>query len=62
MALDKATLEQALVTIFTQPTTQNNAEQRAKQLADAFEAYVKSGQAVGTCPPNGGLLVDGKLV
>lgn len=61
MALDKPTLISDLIAIFSNPSTNSNVQTTAVQMADAIERYVKSGEVVGVCPPNGGMLTEGKV-
>jgi hypothetical protein len=58
--LDKPALKAAIVEAFSNPSTNNNVETVSQKLADAIEAYVKSGTVTGTCPPNGPL-TNGKV-
>lgn len=61
MPLNKIQLIQRLITMLNKPTTTNNVETAAQELADAIEEFVKSGTVNGVCPPNGGALTQGKM-
>lgn len=61
MALNKPQLIERLKALFNKPKTTSNIEIAAQELADAIEEYVKSGTVIGTCPPNGGPLAQGKV-
>lgn len=61
MPLNKAQLIVRLTAILTRPETKNNAETAARELADAFEEYVKSATVTGVCPQGGGPLTQGKV-
>lgn len=47
MPLNKVQLTADLTQILAQPSTVDNAAQIAQQLADAIDAYVRTGNAVG---------------
>lgn len=47
MAFNKAQLKADLITILSDPSTTNNVTDVATALADAFDAYVKTGNATG---------------
>lgn len=56
MPLNKVTLKNKLVQIFSQEDTESNVEQVAQQLADAIDDYVKEAKivyTVGLVAPNG---------
>ena len=56
MPLNKVTLKNKLVQIFSQEGTESNVEQVAQQLADAIDDYVKEAKIVytnGLTAPNG---------
>ena len=56
MPLNKVTLKNKLVQIFSQEGTESNVEQVAQQLADAIDDYVKEAKIVytaGLVAPNG---------
>lgn len=56
MPLNKVTLKNKLVQIFSQEDTESNVEQVAQQLADAIDDYVKEAKIVytaGLVAPNG---------
>ena len=56
MPLNKVTLKNKLVQIFSQEGTESNVEQVAQQLADAIDEYVKEAKIVytaGLVAPNG---------
>ena len=56
MPLNKVTLKNKLIQIFSQPDTDSNAEQVAEQIADAIDEYVKEAKIVytnGLTAPNG---------
>lgn len=61
MPLNKAQLINRLISILSKPETKNNVQTAAKELADAFEEYVKSGTVTGICPQGGGPLSGGKV-
>lgn len=48
MALDKARLIEDFIDALTNPSTENNAEAKAIAMANAVDAFVKTGNAVGT--------------
>ena len=48
MALNKAQLQADLVAALSDPKTTNNVAAVAAALADAIDAYVKTGKATGT--------------
>ncbi len=47
MAFNKAQLKADLITILSSPNTINNVTDVATALADAIDAYVKTGNAAG---------------
>lgn len=56
MPLNKVTLKNRLIQIFSQPDTDSNVEQVAEQIADAIDEYVKEAKIVytnGLTAPNG---------
>ncbi|WP_026725552.1 hypothetical protein [Flavobacterium sasangense] len=56
MPLNKLTLKNKLIQIFSQPDTDSNVEQVAEQIADAIDEYVKEAKIVytnGLTAPNG---------
>jgi len=56
MPLNKVTLKNRLIQIFSQPDTDSNVEQVAEQIADAIDDYVKEAKIVytnGLTAPNG---------
>jgi hypothetical protein len=56
MPLNKVTLKNKFVQIFSQEDTESNVEQVAQQLADAIDDYVKEAKIVytaGLVAPNG---------
>jgi len=56
MPLNKVTLKNRLIQIFSQPDTNSNVEQVAEQIADAIDDYVKEANIVytnGLTAPNG---------
>lgn len=56
MPLNKVTLKNKLIHIFSQPDTDSNVEQVAEQIADAIDEYVKEAKIVytnGLTAPNG---------
>jgi hypothetical protein len=56
MPLNKVTLKNKLIQIFSQPDTDSNVEQVAEQIADAIDEYVKEAKIVytnGLTAPNG---------
>lgn len=61
MPLNKTQLIQKLTAILSKPQTKNNVEIAARELAEAFEEYVKSGAVTGVCPQGGGPLAQGKI-
>lgn len=61
MPLNKAQLINRLTAILSKPETKNNAETAAREIADAFEEYVKGGTVTGVCPQGGGPLTGGKV-
>lgn len=56
MPLNKVTLKNKLIQIFSQPDTDSNVEQVAEQIANAIDEYVKEAKIVytnGLTAPNG---------
>lgn len=56
MSLNKVTLKNKLIEIFSQPDTQSNVEQVAEQIANAIDEYVKEAKIIytnGLTAPNG---------
>ena len=56
MPLNKVTLKNKLIQIFSQPDADSNVEQVAEQIADAIDEYVKEAKIVytnGLTAPNG---------
>ncbi len=48
MALDKAVLKTKLIQVLSSPNTTSNVEKVASSLADAIDAFVKSGDVITT--------------
>ncbi|WP_300978934.1 hypothetical protein [Flavobacterium sp.] len=56
MPLNKVTLKNKLIQIFSQPDTKSNIEQVAEEIANAIDDYVKEAKIVytnGLTAPNG---------
>jgi hypothetical protein len=56
MSLNKVTLRNKLIDIFSQPDTSSNVEQVAEQIANAIDEYVKEASIFytnGLMAPNG---------
>jgi hypothetical protein len=56
MPLNKVTLKNKLIEIFSQPNTESNVEQVAEEIANAFDDYIKEAKIVytnGLTAPNG---------
>lgn len=62
MALNKTTLKNKLVEIFSKSKTESNVDQVATELSDAIDAYIKTATIVyvaGLTTPAGGGAVTG---
>jgi hypothetical protein len=56
MPLNKVTLKNKLIEIFSQPDTESNVEQVAEEIANAIDDYIKEAKIVytnGLTAPNG---------
>lgn len=62
MALNKAQLIADLMTLMNLNNEgKSNVDEAVQRLADAIDRFVRSGEVIGTCPPNGGPLQNGKV-
>lgn len=65
--LDKETMVARLVLLFKALKAQtveseDSIEYMATEMGDIIDSYVKNGVVIGVCPPNGGNLVEGKVI
>lgn len=65
--LDKPALQTELIHLFNKLKEEKEDKEEhiitlAKGIADAVDNYVRSGEVIGICPPNGGPLTEGQVV